>query len=91
MRSLHLQLPDLLYQEIAQAAAASGQTVESVVVDQLVADFTDTLPSSFWTPELLASIDAAAAEADLGGSMTVEQVKEHRLSKSREWRASHPA
>ncbi len=90
---MHVQLniPEPLYAEIAQAAAASGQTVEAMVVDQLAIDFSDTPPASFWTPDILASIDAAFEEGDRLGGLTLDQVQAKRLAKSKAWRATHSA
>ena len=91
MHTLNLQLPEPLYAEIAQAAAASGQSVEEVVIDQLAADFSDDLPASFWTPELLASIDAAREEAAQGGGISLDEMRERTAARSRAWRECHPA
>lgn len=91
MHSLNIQLSDDTYAALAAVAQSNGRSVEAIAADQLKADFTDELPVGFWTPELLANIDAVAAEANQGGSLTIEQVREQRLAKGRAWRANHPA
>ena len=91
MHTLNLQLPDPLYAEIAQAAAARGQSVETVAVERLAAGFSDDLPEGFWTPELLASIDAAREEAEQGGGISLDEMRERTAAQSKAWRESHPA
>lgn len=91
MHTLTLQLPDTLYAEIVQSAAARGQSVEAVAVESLAAGFTDDLPEGFWTPELLASIDAAREEAAQGGGISLDEMRERTAAQSRAWRECHPA
>lgn len=88
--NVRLDIPEPLYAEIAQVAAASGQSVEAVMVDHLTADFMGDPPASFWTPELLASIDAAVAEADQGGGVTLDEMRVELAARSRGWRAKNP-
>jgi hypothetical protein len=87
---LHLNIPDPLYAEIAQAAAASGQTVERMVVERLAVDFGDELPDGFWTSDRLAQLAAADAEIDAGEFFTSDQVKEHFAQKLAASTQSHP-
>lgn len=91
MRSLNIQLPDPVYSAIAQAAAASGLSVEAIVAKQLAVDFGDEVPTGFFSPALLAEIDAAREESRLGGSLSLDEVTERRLAKSKAWRENRPA
>ena len=91
MHNLNIQLPDPLYAELVQDAATNGQSVETIVLDRIRANSTDDLPADFWTPELLASLDAAAAEADQGGSLTLDEVRDRRIAKSEAWQEAHAA
>lgn len=88
---ISLDIPEPLYAEIAQAAVASGQSVEAVVVDQLAIDFSNEIPAGFWTPERMAEIDAAYAEARDGKALTMEQVRGHFAAKREAWLQNNPA
>lgn len=91
MYTLNIQVSDDAYAALAAVAESDGRSIEAVAADQLEADFADELPAGFWTPELLASIDAAAAEADLGGGKTLDEVRQEMAERSRAWREKHPA
>lgn len=82
---IQLEISETLYAEFAQAAAASGQSVEVAMVDQLAAKFDDDLPDGFWSPERLAELRAADAEIDAGDFFTAEQVREHFAQKKAAW------
>lgn len=91
MQNLHIQLSDPVYAAIQEAATASGLSVEAMVARQLVADFGNDVGNDFFTPEILAEIDAAREEAKLGGSVSLDEMRERRLAKSKAWRESHHA
>ena len=47
------------------------------------------VPEAFFTPEVLAKIDAAAEAAKTGKSYTLEEVAEHFRKKSEDWKREH--
>ena len=70
-----ISLPDRLYIEAQRAATASGLSVETFVAQAVSLHLQDD-PQNFdhrFTPEVVASLDRAAAQADLGPVMTFEQ------------------
>ena len=92
MRSLNIQLPEPLYDGAAQAAASAGLSLEAFVLDAVQSRVEDDtgVPDSFFTPQIVAEIDAAIVEADKGGSLTVAETweelakfQESRLAKRR--------
>ena len=44
-----------------------------------------------FTPQKIAEIRAAEAEAETGESLTIEQVREHFKAKYQAWQQNHPA
>ena len=46
---------------------------------------------SFFTPAILVEIDEARAEAKMGGNLTLDQVRDQRLTKSKAWRGNQRA
>lgn len=91
MQNLNIQLSEPAFAEAKRVAAASGLSVEEIIAADVEAHFNfrgDT-PDSFFTPAILAEIDMAREEAKLGGSMTLDQVREVRLAKSKAWRENH--
>jgi hypothetical protein len=81
---VHLEIPEPLYAEIAEAAAVSGQSVEAVMVGRLAAPSGDHISDDFWSPDRLAELRAADADIDAGNFFTPEQVRRHFAQKSAE-------
>ena len=81
------------FAEAKRVAAASGLSVEEIIAADVEAHFAfgGDVPDSFFTPAILAEIDGARAEAKLGGSLTLDQVRDQRLAKSKAWRENHLA
>jgi hypothetical protein len=88
MRNLNIQLSEPAFAEAKRVAAASGVSVEEIIAADVEAHFAfgGDVPDSFFTPAILAEIDEARAEAKLGGSLTLDQVRVQRLAKSKVWR-----
>ena len=85
---VQLDIPEPLYAEYAQAAAASGQSIEAVLLDKIADAHADELPASFWTPERMAEMEAAQAEIEAGDFFTPEQVRAHFAAKRAAWAQS---
>jgi len=93
MQSINVELSEQVYTAIARAAASGGVSVEAIIVQQLEADFADggDVPATFFSSRILAEIDDAIAEADDRGSLPLSEVMSQIATKSRAWRANHPA
>ena len=84
-------MPDLTFSEddykrIEEAARLRGsKTPESYIVEVVKADLDARDDQAFFTPEILAEIDAAAAEADTAGGKTMDQIREHFSKKREAW------
>lgn len=95
MHHLNIQVSDHAYAALATIAQSKGLSVEAMAASQLEAELVEAvegeLPPGFWTPGMLASLDAAAVEADENGGLTLGQIGEKRLERSRAWRENHPA
>ena len=93
MHSLQIELKDPAFRVISRAAKAQGVTVEAFVSEHLTSEYVPfgDVPDSFFTPLILAEIDAAAAEAKEGGSLPMEEVMARMGEKSRAWRDNHLA
>lgn len=93
MRSLNIQLPEPLYDEAAQAAASAGLSLEAFVLDAVQSRVEDDagVPDSFFTPQIMAEIDAAIVEADKGGGITMEQMRQQIAAEREAWLANRPA
>jgi hypothetical protein len=93
MHNLNIQLSEPAFDEARRVAAANGLSVEEMIAADVEAFFAlgGDVPDSFFTPAILAEIDEARAEAKLGGSLTLDQVIERRLAKSKIWRENHHA
>ena len=89
MHSLNIQLSDDAYAALAAVAESNGGTVESAAADQLQADFTDELPASFWGPERLAEMRAAAADIEAGDFLTLAQVQDRLGANRAAWLQTH--
>ena len=86
-----ISLPDPLYSEAEHAAAASGLSVESFVVEavRLYLDGgQDNLDHRF-TPDVIAALDRAAAQADAGEVLTFEQYDREFQEKRDGWLREH--
>ena len=93
MHSLQIELKDSAFRVISRAAKAQGVTVEKFLAEQLSNEYVPfgNVQDSFFTPLVLAEIDAAAAEAQQGGGLPMDEVMARMGAKSRAWRENHPA
>lgn len=89
---MHVQLDERLYKEAQRRAAEAGfESVDAYVADVVSFDLSDAGPGEtpnldhLFTPERLAKIDEAIAEADAGNTFTAEQVREHFKQKRATW------
>ena len=79
--------PDSLYIEAQRVATASGSSVELLVAEAVkiyLTDDQDNLDQRF-TPEVIASLDRAAAQADAGMVMTFEEYEAQFQLKREAW------
>jgi len=93
MHNLNIQLSEPAFAEAKRVAAATGLSVEEIIAADVEARFAfgGDVPDSFFTPAILAEIDEAREEVKLGGSLTLDQVRDQRLAKSTSWRENHRA
>ena len=91
MRTLNIQLSERAYATLQEEARERGRSVEATAARSLEAQFADDeMPADFWTPELLARLDAAVAEADRGGGISLDEMRAELQVRSRSWRANPP-
>ena len=93
---LHIQIDDQSPEAIALESIASRDHVspEDVVKRLLQAFAVQSDPDNYdhiFTPQLMATLDAARAEARTGNNLTMEQVKENLKARRQAWLANHPA
>jgi hypothetical protein len=93
MHRLNVQLSEPTYAAIAQAAATSGVSVEAMAAEQLESDFSDggDAPEGFFTPDILAEIDAARAEAREGKNVTMAEMRLQLAAQRETWLRNHRA
>ncbi len=90
MRSLQLQLPDPVYDEVQRAANAAGfADLETYVVDPISQE-TENFDHLF-TPERLAIIDRADAEVKAGHFRTMEQYEARLAEMKTAWKKANPS
>ena len=87
-KAMHaVSLPDSLYVEAQRVAAASGSSVERIVAEAVkiyLHDDQDNLDQRF-TPDVIACLDRAAAQADAGLVMTFDQYEAQFQMKREAW------
>jgi hypothetical protein len=88
-----VRLADNLYKEAEQRATEAGfASVDEYVADVVSNDLHDD-PENFdhlFTPERIAHLERASAEAKAGGkTYSVEEVKEHLKQNRQEWLKNH--
>jgi hypothetical protein len=86
-----VSIPDALYVEAQRVAAASGSSVERIVAEAVkvyLHDDVDNLDQRF-TPEVIAALDSAAAQADSGMVMTFDQYEARFQLKREAWLKEH--
>jgi hypothetical protein len=93
---LHIQIDDQSPEAMALETIASRDCVspEDAVKRLLKAFAVQSDPDNFdhlFTPEKIAFIRAAEAEAETGNNLTMEQVKENLKVRRQAWLANHPA
>ena len=91
MQSVWVQLSEPAYAAIARAAAATGRSAEAIAADQLEIDFSDELPTGFWTTERLASVDDAFAGVDGDRAISMDEARERVAVRREAWRHDPPA
>jgi hypothetical protein len=88
MRDVHLQLTDEAFARAEREAQAVGASVEQFLADYVqdsLAD--DSNVDSFFTPEVLAELDEAVAEAAADPTRyTPDEVDRHFAEKSAAWK-----
>jgi hypothetical protein len=88
MQEVKIRITDDAYVTV-QELGSTEVFLSDLVVNSKISD-ADTYDHLF-TPERLAIIDAAAAEAETGQGITVEQMREIFKEKRRAWQENHPA
>jgi hypothetical protein len=93
---LHIQIDDQSPEAIALETIASRESVslEDAVKRLLKAFAVQSDPDNYdhiFTPQLIAKLDAARAEARTGKNQTMEQVKENLKIRRQAWLVNHPA
>jgi hypothetical protein len=93
MRDVHLRLTDEAFLRAEKEAEIGGTSVEQFLADYLRERLTEDQKwenlDSLFTPEVLAEIDEAIAEADSDPTRyTLEEVKQHFAEKSAAWKRS---
>lgn len=87
-------IPDPLFDGAQRAAVANGLSLEAYLAGAVQLRLQDE-PSDdmawFFTPERIAEIREAAAEARTGNNLAPEQVEAHFAAKKAAWLESHPA
>jgi len=89
---LEITIPDPLINGAKRAAAASGLSLEAYMTDALELRLQDDPEDDmawFFTPERIAEIREAQAEARGGNNLTPKQVEAHFAAKRAAWRESH--
>lgn len=76
-----ISIDDQVYAEVSRRATAAGFSNVDAYVNDILRDYafdeeTEDL-SGFFTPERIAEIDRAAAQADAGQVRTIAEVREH--------------
>lgn len=93
----HIELPEELFIAAQQRAMQSGfQGVEEYIEFLLSEELAAEQPSAaslehFFTPERLAEIDEAIAEADRGELLSMEQLDDHLAKQRQAWLAQKSA
>ena len=92
---LEVTIPDPLVNQAQHVAAASGfDTVAAYVVDLISHDVkpeADENYDSAFTPEVLAALDTAAADARAGKSYARNQLDEFLAGNRTAWLEKHPS
>ena len=94
MQEVKIRITDDAYVTAQERAKLEGfgsteVFLSDLVVNSMIFD-TDNYDHLF-TPERIAIIDAAAAEALTGKGVTVEEIREIFKEKRRAWQENHPA
>ena len=91
---IEVTIPDPLFDGAQRAAAANGLSLEAYFADAVQRRLQEEPGDDmawFFTPERIAEIREAAAEARTGNNLLPEQVEAHFAAKKAAWRASHRA
>jgi len=88
-----IQIPASVYQQAAQAAEAHHVSLADYVTEvlQLHLQDEDAAAAAFFTPQRIAEIREAQAEARTGKNITLEQYQAEAPQRRAEWQAKHPA
>jgi predicted transcriptional regulator len=92
MHEVQVQLSDQLYDKAAQRANLAGfQTVDEYIADIVQHDLLNDLfdADEFFTPQVIAKLDEAAAEADAGRLVTFEDLTKQIEERRKAWRQDH--
>jgi uncharacterized protein (DUF1778 family) len=82
-----IQIPAHVYQQAAQAAEAHHMSLEDFVIEALTLHAQDEPETHdhVFTPQVIAELDAAAAEAREGNNIPLEEFKAQRPKWRQEW------
>jgi len=88
-----VRIPERLYEKATQAAQANHVSLEEFVAEavQLHLQADPGNHDHLFTPEIIAELDAAAAEVRTGKGLTGEQVDKHLAENKAKWLANHPS
>ena len=93
---LHIQIDDqspagLALQAIVRRDRVSPEEAVKRGLENLAAQADSDNYDHIFTPDLIAKLEAAEAEARTGNNMTIEQVTAQFEAKRQAWLANHPA
>lgn len=89
---LEITIPDPLING-AQRAAARGLSLDAYMANALELRLQDDPEDGmawFFTPERIAEIKGAQAEARTGNNISIDQFRAEAKLRNAEWRANHP-
>jgi hypothetical protein len=90
---LELNIPDTLVSGAQLAAAACGLSLEAYMADALQLRLQDDPEDDmawFFTPQRIAEIKEAQAEARTGNNISLDQYRAQAPQRRAEWLANHP-
>lgn len=86
-----VRIPDHVYQQVSQAARDQHVSLEEFVTEALQLHLQDDAEdyNHLFTPEVIAQLDAAAADVRAGKSFTGKEVDEFLAENRKEWLEKH--
>jgi hypothetical protein len=88
-----IRIPDHVYQQATRAAQAHHLSLEEFVIEALELHAQDEPDNhdNIFTPQVIAELDAAAAEAREGKNIPLEEFQAQRPQWRQEWLNNHHA